>query len=216
MKREEILRYLGYKGAPADEATEKIIDECVNELKSISKNAFTYSFHSLEIGEDILLSPDVHIQSRALKEHLTGCEKAVVFAATLGTSTEYALYRYGKTDVSRAFVMHACAAAMIEELCDRMEDEIAFKVSAEGLFLRPRFSPGYGDFSLTHQRDIVALTRCDSRIGVGVTESCLLTPSKSVTGIIGLSKQSIEEADSCSFCAMHESCEYRRQGICCK
>ncbi len=217
MDRQEILRYLGYKGAPADPATEALIDACVAELEIIARRAHTYTVYPIELKDGALcIASRIHIQSRSLARHLTGCRKAAVFAATLGSSTEYALYRYGFTDVSRALVLHACAAAMIEETCDRMEEELSASPASEGLFLRPRFSPGYEDFALQHQKDIVALTRCDTRIGVGVTESFLLTPSKSVTGLIGLSDRSIRQADSCAYCAMKEHCEYRRQGLCCK
>lgn len=215
MDKTEVLRYLGARGDPGPEAA-ALIDSCARELAAAAGSAYTYSIVSAATGGGVLLDDRVLILSRDLEAHLAGCGKAAVFAATLGVSTEYVLYRYGRTDVSRAAVLHACAAALIEELCDKMENEIAGRAWEEGLFIRPRSSPGYGDFSLSHQRDIAALTRCGSRIGVGVTESLLLTPSKSVTGIIGLSRQSIREAKSCGGCGMRETCEYRRRGACCR
>ena len=50
---------------------------------------------------------------------------------------------------------------------------------------RPRFSPGYGDFPLTAQRDIFAILDCPKRIGLSLNQSLLLSPTKSVTAVIG-------------------------------
>jgi len=215
LNRPEILRYLSVHGEP-DPETAALVDDCAQELAAAASEAYTYSLVPLRLDAGVLLDGYHLIKSHDLEAHLAECDKCAVFAATLGTSAEYLLYRYGRTNVRRAVVMHACATAQIEELCDRMENEIAEHAKAEGLFLRPRYSPGYGDFSLEHQRDIAALTQCGSRIGVGVTESLLLTPSKSVTGIIGFSKVRVPVSDSCVHCRMHDTCDYRRSGPCCK
>ena len=42
----------------------------------------------------------------------------------------------------------AAAAAAIEAVCDEENDRLREEIEAEGLYLRPRFSPGYGDLSL--------------------------------------------------------------------
>lgn len=215
MNGSEIFRYLSVQGEP-DPGTSALVYDCARELAVAASEAYTYSLVPLRLDGDVLLNGRYLIKSRDLAAHLAECDKCAVFAATLGASAEYLLYRYGRTNVRRAVVMHACAAAQIEELCNRMENEISEHAKAEGLFLRPRFSPGYGDFSLEHQQDIAALTQCGSRIGVGVTESLLLTPSKSVTGIIGFSKIRVPASDSCSSCRMHDTCDYRRSGPCCK
>ena len=80
----------------------------------------------------------------------------------------------------------AAAAAMIETVCDGVNDAIRREAAGEGLYCRPRFSPGYGDFSIEHQRDFARLLDTPRQIGLTVTESCLLAPTKSVTAVIGL------------------------------
>ena len=56
----------------------------------------------------------------------------------------------------------------------------------EGLALRPRFSPGYGDLPLEFQRDFFRILRPQRRIGVTLTDACLMVPSKSVTALVGI------------------------------
>ena len=53
------------------------------------------------------------------------------------------------------------------------------------MFFKPRFSPGYGDLSLEVQKEIFSLLDCPRKIGVSLGDSLLMTPSKSVTAIIG-------------------------------
>ena len=77
---------------------------------------------------------------------------------------------------------------MIETYCDEVNDAIRQKAESAGLYCRPRFSPGYGDFDISHQRDLSRLLDTPRKIGLTVTESCLLAPIKSVTAVIGLSR----------------------------
>ena len=99
---------------------------------------------------------------------------------------------------------------MIETYCDELNDAIRREAAARGLHCRPRFSPGYGDFSIEHQRDLTLLLDTPRRIGLTVTESLLLAPIKSVTAVIGLS----DTADNCHRKGCEEcsktDCAFRR------
>ena len=80
----------------------------------------------------------------------------------------------------------------------------------ENLYLRPRFSPGYGDFSIEHQTMIVRMIEASKKIGLTVTDSLMLSPSKSVTAVIGISEtKRICTVKGCEACAKTD-CEYRR------
>ena len=64
---------------------------------------------------------------------------------------------------------------------------LKIKGESEVLKLHPttRFSPGFGDFDIVHQRDILALLDCQKRIGLTLTDSNMLCPTKSVTAVVG-------------------------------
>ena len=106
--------------------------------------------------------------------------------------------------------MQACAAAMLEEYCDEMQDKIAQQLAEEKLYLRPRFSPGYGDFSILHQKEILDMLDAPKRIGLTMTDAYMLVPTKSVTAIIGVSntKEPCHQK-GCEECTK-EDCLYRR------
>jgi hypothetical protein len=82
-------------------------------------------------------------------------------------------------------MLQALGSERVEALCDEFCRLMAIESKRE---LRPRFSPGYGDLPLELQRDIFRLLEPSRRIGVVLNDSLLMSPSKSVTAIIGIEK----------------------------
>ena len=77
----------------------------------------------------------------------------------------------------------AVLAAMVEEVCDTLEVQIQ---AAHHCTLRRRYSPGYYDLKLESQKDFFKLIDITKRIGVTLSDSLLMIPSKSVTAFIGV------------------------------
>ena len=84
--------------------------------------------------------------------------------------------------------MQAAAAAMVEAYCNELNAGWKKEYLENGLYLRPRFSPGYGDFPLSAQKQILDGLEAGKRIGITLTEGYLMMPSKSVTAVIGVSR----------------------------
>jgi hypothetical protein len=126
------------------------------------------------------------VGSRDLAKNLDGCESAVIFAATVGLEFDRLIAKYGRTSPSLALCIQAIGAERIEALCDVFCDELADTVAREGKKLRPRFSAGYGDLPLELQKDIFRTLSCQSKIGLTLNDALLMSPSKSVTAIVGI------------------------------
>lgn len=118
------------------------------------------------------------LRSASLVKALEGCDRAVVFAATIGLELDRALIKYNRLDAAKALFLQALGAERVEALCD------AFCAEFEGA--KMRFSPGYGDLALDTQRALFALLDCPRKLGLTLNESLLMSPSKSVTAIMGL------------------------------
>ena len=69
--------------------------------------------------------------------------------------------------------------------CESIENAVNLAMD-EGRKTKPRFSPGYGDFPLDFQRDIFATMSLAKNIGITLNNSLLMSPSKSVTAVIGI------------------------------
>lgn len=214
----EITRYLGYYGVTPDESVMREIDQCIKELEKVITPRFVYDrFSLMQKGEgdgSLLSFGGIETGSRDLARNLKGCTVVYIMAVTLGPGPDRLVRRASVGRMSRALVCQAAAAAMTEAWCDEINERIRREAAKDGLYTRPRFSPGYGDLPLSVQEQISGLLNMPKEIGVSLTESLLMTPSKSVTALIGASPEpdrralARQEAGKCGTCAAAESCPY--------
>ena len=96
--------------------------------------------------------------------------------------------KYAATSPAKSLMLDALGSERVEALCDLFNSEIAQTARDEGCKAHPRFSPGYGDLPLEIQRAIFAVLNPEKRIGVMLNDNLFMSPSKSVTAIIGIEK----------------------------
>lgn len=207
----EAVRYLGYGKNTADDRTRIMIEESFSELEKTAGPKNICRIFDIKQGQDgQIIIENMTIKSSSLSRNLAGCVQVVLFGATLGISVDQLIRRASLTDMSRAVVLQACAAAMLEEYCDEMQLDIASRLEKKKLYLRPRFSPGYGDFDIHYQEPIMRMLDCAKTIGLTMTESYMMTPTKSVTALIGVGPvQERCPVQGCEACAKTD-CAYRR------
>lgn len=210
VNRKEMLRYLGYRGQEIDSQTQKLLDEVMEELERASSPKSIYQEYPCQMAGDTVHLGHFSIVSKNLASNLKGCSHVVLLAATIGRGADLMVKKYSIANIAKAAVAQAAGAAYIETYVDMVESSIRQDAEARGLYLRPRFSPGYGDFPLECQKEIFRILECSKRIGVALTEGNLMAPSKSVTALIGLTP---EEQESChrKTCAQcrKTDCEFR-------
>lgn len=209
--RREVLRYLGYRGQEADEAVTLMVEQCIGELWESATPRHLYREYPLVLGEDCGIDGSCFkTRSRNLWVNLRDCSQIIVFAATLGCGADHLIQKYSRLQISKAVVMQSAAAAMIEEYCDQVCKELKADYEAKGRFLRPRFSPGYGDFPLECQGDLLGALEAGKRIGIMLTGSLLMMPSKSVSAVMGVSREPHRcDVRGCEACGKTD-CLYRR------
>ena len=122
--------------------------------------------------------------SLSLQKRLEGCESILLFCCTAGAEMDRLIARAALRSPLHGLLMHALGAQQVEGACDRLIAQLAALLP--GCALTPRYSPGYGDLPLSLQRDIFAALSCERLIGVTLTDSLLMRPSKSVTAIVGI------------------------------
>ena len=184
----EILRYLGHRGQEIPENVEELIKECERELEQMASPRAMWKEYPLSIHDHVLDMGFLQTKSKSLERNLRDCERVILFAATLGSRVDVLLHRYNMIQMSKAVVMQAASVAMLETFCDEKNQELKSSYEAKGWYLRPRFSPGYGDFPLECQREIAPALEMGKRIGINLTDTLLMMPSKSVTAVIGASR----------------------------
>ena len=206
LDRAEAVRYLGGSGIALDERMNALLDDCEHELLRTIDAKYLYKLVDLPC-EPLMRGEDI-------RAHLEGCSRAAVMCATLGAGVDRLLRVSQIADMSRAVVLDSLAAAAIEQVCDEVEQRIA--AGFPGQYLTFRFGPGYGDYPLSIQKHLLRLLDASRKIGLSLNDSLLLTPTKSVTAVIGLSDLPIPRRKrGCAVCSLRETCAYRKRGTHC-
>ena len=218
LNREEILRYLGYKDSGVTERMEQLLNRCEAETLKILQSKYIYRRFPVEKGSDGIRIPGTALVlfGNDIQEHLKNCNEIFLLGATAGVELDKRIRRYMVTEPDVGVVMDSCGIQAVEQIADLAEKEMEQEVSAEGCHLTWRFSPGDGDLPLETQRELVRVLDTHRKIGVSLTESCLMVPSKSVTAILGISntKRDVRK-NKCNFCNNRERCAFRKRGTRC-
>ncbi len=206
--RREILRYMACDKESENET--KLIDEFLPIVKNAASPRGSFAFFELQKNDDSVFIEGTELKSKALFKNLKSCSKAVVFSLTLGLETDRLISKYSLKRPSAALCINAIATATIEKYADVFCDEIKQELKKEKLYPMPRFSPGYGDLSLENQSFFLKLTGASKLCGINLTDMFMMTPSKSITAIMGASNMELScIKQGCQLCNK-TNCEFRR------
>ena len=192
--RAEMLRYLGYGGQQIEPELSQRIELVVERLElDIEPRGVRRVFAVDATGVDEqgepsirLVGTNVELRGRDIYRHLKDARFAALMVCTLGMDAERRLRTTGAQQPLEGAVLDAACSAYVEAAVEQMDQQVKAVAAAHGLAGNWRFSPGYGDCPLTAQHSIVAALNATRLIGLTVTPTILLMPTKSVTAVIGL------------------------------
>ena len=112
-----------------------------------------------------------------------GGSDVVFLCGTIGAEFDAWQRRLSVLSAADALLSQQIGLDAVEAVMDEVESKAKAEVEGEGRKLLPRKSPGYGDLPLELSREIINCLDAAKKIGVSITDSDLLVPSKSVTAI---------------------------------
>ncbi len=208
LDRKEVLRYLGCRTENAllermAVQAEKLVLQAAAPVHVFRRTAIRVEDDTTHVGTTALVSRD-------LAAHLNGCREVYLLALTLGPGIDRLIRRSEVADPPMVPVLQACAAVYTEFCADEIQKSLEAQAGRCGLYLRPRYSPGYGDFSLEYQRFFFDSLEITKRIGVFLTDSFLMIPCKSITAVLGLSEKGTQcHVGKCMSCKLNK-CPFRK------
>lgn len=203
----EVAHYLGYKGAALEHSVSELADAC--------EAAFFAACHPRRGARKLLLNTLPFLEDSAdLKRHLEHCREGCLIAITLGTPADQLLRQWSAVDMAKAAVGQAVAAVWMDVLVDGYIEQLAEGLS-EGDYLTAPFSPGYGDFSLRWQPELLRILGA-GRLGISLSAGGMLLPQKSMTAVVGIRSVPAEPCPAkCKNCEK-EDCSFRKGERACK
>lgn len=215
INKTEALRYMGYKDTP-EQRILTMIDECEKELLLAARPQYVWRvFNVVRIGTTLSLSEcDFELEGNDIAEHLKGCDKAAVMCCTLSSDTDRYLKKLDVSDSMKALISDALANAMIEQVGEEARRDILTNMT--GYSTTFCYGAGYGDFPIETAPLLIASVDAVRKIGVCSTATNMLTPRKTIIGVVGLSRGELDrKRKNCEDCNMKNNCRFREYGVRC-
>ena len=224
VERSEVLRYLGYAGQPLTSELDARVDEMVGRCLEVARPRGCVRV--VDVAERVeaggvpvvrLAGTALELGGRSIERHLEGARAVAVLAVTAGMGVDAELRRLSLTDRVGQLLLDAAGTALVERAADAAEASVVARAAERGLFANGRFSPGYGDLPLAVQPVLLATLDAQRLLGITLSSELLMTPTKSVTAVVGLFDEPRPAArPGCAECACREFCTLRAAGTTCR
>jgi hypothetical protein len=210
----EVLRLLGARKESAPARTVRKIRTLINELHDdLEPRILVSDKEILACGEGrLVLDPGVELKSKKLCRTFSKCDTAKVFVATVGNKVEKKIKTAIENNRSdEASIIDAIASAAVENTIESFHSKVDMNLRTRSRRATLRFSPGYCDWDIREQKKLFKLIDTQ-KAGVKLSDSSLMSPRKSISGIIGIgssSELSARTSNPCMLCD-NKACNTRR------
>jgi hypothetical protein len=163
-----------------------------NENKSVEINGLVFNVKKIVFGQ------------------IKNSESFALFLCTAGEETgQRSRKAMQEDDLLKGYIYDVVGSEIVEAAADLMQESLRAAVSAEGMLITNRYSPGYCGWDVGEQHKLFSLFP-GNHCGIRLTDSALMDPVKSVSGLIGIGKSVKMIPDTCSLCNM-TGCIYRNR-----
>ncbi len=197
-----MLRYLGHRQSAGGDLSGQI-EKRQNIMEKAVRFKYVSGIFALDGPPYKIAGTGIELGSKDADFYLEGCTECRVSAYTLGFEAERVIKYYQHLDLSFALVLDRTANRMLEELRDNADRS---RLPKERTF---RFAPGYGDIPVSLLSPLSGLIGAGKAIGLSVNPNGLMSPAKSILGIIGIGAV---KNRTCGSCIRKDYCLLRKGG----
>jgi hypothetical protein len=210
----EVGAVLGYPAGEVPEVVEAAVEEVSahgEELWSIEGGCVVIPEVSIDRSAHVLRTRGVQFDvGRIVAGQLSRSTALAVFLCTAGKGIEDLSRRLmAGGDPFTGFVADTLGSLVVEAAMDRVQDALAGELGARGLRITNRYSPGYCEWHVSEQQKLFRLLPA-GYCGVSLTDTSLMRPVKTVSGLIGVGPEVRRVPYTCNLCELQD-CLYRRR-----
>lgn len=211
---EEIYREMGYDNRLPGSDIIKETTAVAEEVKQLLRPRFGFFISGgvLDTEAKTLAARGFHFNiGQIITRQLRGAQAYAFFVATSGTEFEGFQKRLkAENDMVRIFIADTLGSIIAEKTADCMETALQREIDERGWKHTNRFSPGYCGWHVSEQQSLFSMFPDSTPCGVTLTESSLMLPIKSVSGVIGVGENVRKLEYTCGLCNF-EKCYKRIQ-----
>lgn len=209
----EVLDFLQSTDLEEEHPAVIFIREILEELNfdtGINGGYVLLDVDSLVLKEGLLRLKSVDLNpGRQVCGYIKESTQVAVFLCTAGEDfTRMTNQLNEQGDIMEAYILDAIGSLTVENAMDKIQEQLRIEMQQQGLKISNRYSPGYCNWPLSDQTMLFDLIG-PNPTGITLSDSCLMTPRKSVSGIIGIGSELKHHAYGCVVCN-NVDCIYRR------
>jgi hypothetical protein len=156
----------------------------------------------------------IYIEDKLLKvgrniaAYLKKSEKVAIFACTAGKGIEiHSRKLMADGHLLEGYISDVIGSVVVETAMDKIQQNLSEEMFSLGFTISNRYSPGYCNWDVSDQKALFSFLP-DRFCSIQLSESCLMSPIKSVSGIIGIGKNIPFSDYACETCN-NMTCIYR-------
>ena len=181
---------MGYGDALPDADVQAETERMISRVKEILRPQFSFFITKATLDEENNLLTTGYATmdiGRIISRQLRGSSAFAFFVATAGMEFENLQEQLkAEGDMVNIFIADAMGSVIAEKTADCMELALQQTLASSGLKHTNRFSPGYCGWHVSQQHLLFSHFPTPQPCGITLSESSLMTPIKSVSGIIGI------------------------------
>lgn len=162
-------------------------------------------------GDYIEIDDKIRFSGRRLSSYIKGASRLYLFLVTIGPRIEEkASELIAESEPLYGYLFDRIGSFAVESLAESMEAKLCEECASNGESASMRLSPGYCDWPIEEQFKMARVLDF-SKIGVRLTQMCMMVPRKSISAIIGIGPKGVfsKRRSQCAVCEKEE-CIYRR------
>lgn len=210
---ENLHKVLGFPDAPLPEPFDAYLAEALDFASGLSGIRACWILTSpVRINSargEVSADGKTFLVGKTVCKELRGSEKLIFFVCTAGPSLgERSHELLMGEDPAKGYIFDQVGTFVVEAAGERMQSLVRQEFAGEELQITNRYSPGYCHWSVADQHLLFSMFPGDP-CGVTLTESALMSPVKSISGLMGVGKKVNFREYPCALC-LSLNCIYRR------
>ncbi len=207
---------MGYRAGEAPEPVTILLREVIEEVSGLREVKAEYRVFdniSLDKTEKYLAVEGTRFNTKGIIfSQISRAENIILFICTAGKSIgEKSGQCMRSDDLLRGYLYDVVGSEIVEAAAGRMQEDLKKKMATSGKKISNRFSPGYCGWDVSEQHELFSFFP-DNFCGITLTESALMQPVKSVSGIIAAGVDIKFAPYQCKICG-DKNCIYRNRKL---
>ena len=208
----DLYKLMGYKGQKPEASIlelvermwSKLVDCCTPHAGYRLLDGGRYETDKVKVADAVLHTGPI------IAEAMGEASSIAIFTVTLGAGYDKWMQEIKQEDnIMHEFVANSMATVVAESITEELIAVLRKNVQEQGLKATNNYSPGYCGWPLMEQQLLFSFLP-NGISGITLTESCLMLPIKSVSGIIGVGENALKRPYGCAVCNMQKRCHHRK------